>query len=164
MLRALLTTILAVGVGLVPTVTFADPGTRPAIVFPLVAPRLSSDFGVRRHPIFRTVRHHSGVDLQAPQNSHVRTVAAGRVIFAGKHGSYGKLVTILHDGGYTSLYGHLSEFRVNVGATVSAGEIVGRVGSSGAATGPHLHFEWRLNGEALDPLNVFPSLTGQAEG
>lgn len=164
MLRALVSIAMIVTIVFVSSPSCADPGIRPAIVFPLVAPKLSSDFGVRRHPIFRTVRHHSGVDLQAPENSHVRTVAAGRVIFAGKHGSYGKLVTVLHEGGYTSLYGHLSEFRVNVGAIVTAGEIVGRVGSSGAATGPHLHFEWRRNGEAIDPLTVFPSLAGQAEG
>lgn len=133
-------------------------------VFPLLAPRLSSNYGTRQHPIFRKSRHHSGIDLAAPENSHVRTILPGVVIFADKHGGYGKLVTVRHQQGYASMYGHLSDVRVNVGQTLKGGQIIGRVGSTGWSTGAHLHFEWRRNGAPLDPLKVFPFLTEAAEG
>lgn len=129
-----------------------------------MSPRLSSSYGTRIHPIQRIKRHHNGVDLAVPENSHVRVVASGRVIFADEYAGYGKLVTVEHRGGLISLYGHLSEIRVNPGEKVKAGEIIGRVGSTGAATGPHLHFEIRKNGTPIDPLKVFPDLTLDAEG
>lgn len=135
-----------------------------AVVFPIMAPKLSSGYGSRKHPVYRSVKHHNGVDLAAPENSHVRVIAAGTVIFADSYAGYGKLVTVRHKGGYTSLYGHLSDIRVNPGAKLKAGDILGRVGSTGKVTGPHLHFEWRLNGKPIDPLKVFPALAAEAEG
>lgn len=135
-----------------------------SIVFPLMAPRLSSTFGPRNHPVRKVHRHHNGVDLAAPKNSHVRAVAAGIVIYADEYGGYGKLVTIKHQNGYVSLYGHLRDMRVNPGERVNPGDIIGRVGSTGLATGPHLHFEWRKDGQSIDPLKVFPALAKDAAG
>ena len=146
------------------TPVFSQTMANVSVVFPLMAPRLSSHFGLRHHPIYRSIRHHEGVDLAAPLKSHVRVVADGIVIFADTYGGYGKLVTVRHKNGYVSLYGHLSEIRVNPGQKVDAGDIIGRVGQTGHATGPHLHFEWRCNGQAIDPLKVFPSLIAEAEG
>ncbi|MCB0358087.1 MAG: M23 family metallopeptidase [Bdellovibrionales bacterium] len=153
--------VLVVGTSFSPA--FADPISN-SVVFPVMAPRLTSSFGMRNHPVRKRVRHHSGVDLAAPMGSHVRAISGGRVVFAGNYGGYGKLVTVLHRGGYSSLYGHLSDILVNVGQTLRPGDIVGRVGQSGLATGPHLHFEWRKDGRPLDPLKTFPELAADAEG
>jgi murein DD-endopeptidase MepM/ murein hydrolase activator NlpD len=128
------------------------------IVFPVVSPKISSLFGNRVHPVRGHQLHHGGIDLAAPEKSHVRVVLDGRVVFAGKYAGYGKLVTIEHTSGRTTLYGHLSEISVNVGKIVSAGDVIGRVGSTGISTGPHLHFEWRENGQVVNPLEVFPNL------
>jgi murein DD-endopeptidase MepM/ murein hydrolase activator NlpD len=135
-----------------------------SIVFPLMSPKISSKFGSRKHPVYRHVRHHSGVDLAAPKNSHVRAVASGQVIYASKHGGYGNLISLQHADGYTSLYGHLNEIHVSVGDNIVAGEVIGTVGATGIATGPHLHFEWLYHGKALDPLKVFPALASKAQG
>ncbi len=134
------------------------------IVFPLVSPTISSNFGSRVHPIFGHRLHHGGVDLVAQEKSHVRSVLDGRVVFAGQYAGYGKLVTIEHARGRTTLYGHLSEIRVDIGQSVQAGDIIGRVGSTGNSTGPHLHFEWRENGQVLNPLEVFPHLKAAPQG
>ncbi len=147
-----------------PAFAAADPPIASSVVFPILNPRLSSKFGSRRHPIKHTKRHHNGVDLAAPENSHVRAIASGRVIFAGVYSGYGKLVSIDHGGGYVSMYGHLREIRINIGEKVKAGDLIGRVGSTGLATGPHLHFEWRKNGKPLDPLKAFPFFTAEAKG
>ena len=135
-----------------------------AIVFPLISPRISSEFGPRIHPIRKFSSQHQGVDLAAPQNSHVRAIIDGTVVFAGPHAGYGNLVTIEHRNGFASLYAHLGEIKVKVGQHVSAGTLIGRVGKSGLATGPHLHFEWRKSGRAVDPLQVFPSLAEPSNG
>ena len=154
--------VLAIG-----SISYATPisllSSSP-VVFPLMAPRLSSKYGPRTHPVKKVVRHHQGVDLAAPKYAHVRAVLEGRVVFADSYAGYGKLVTIKHLEGYTSLYGHLHEIRVNPGQMVKAGEIIGRVGSTGLATGPHLHFEWRRGGKSIDPLKVFPALAENAAG
>lgn len=134
------------------------------VVFPLMAPRISSKYGKRKHPIHRVSKHHNGIDLASPKGAHVRVVLGGTVVFAGRYKGYGKLVTVRHEEGYTSLYGHLNEIRVEPGEIVNAGQIVGRVGSTGQATGPHLHFEWRKNNVPIDPLTVFPSLGSKASG
>lgn len=146
----------------IPQICLADPAQ--AVVFPIMAPKLSSVYGNRKHPLYRTTRHHNGVDLAAPENSHVRAIASGTVVFADSYAGFGKLVTIKHKAGYSSLYGHLSEIRVNPGDRIKAGDILGRVGSTGNVTGPHLHFEWRRKGEPIDPLKVFPALASEAEG
>lgn len=134
------------------------------IVFPIMAPQVSSGFGLRKHPIRRVIRHHRGVDLVAPTGTHIRAVTGGQVIFADSYAGYGKLVTILHARGYTSHYGHLDELSVNPGDRVVPGQIIGRLGNSGESTGPHLHFEWRQGGQVLDPLRIFPELAAEADG
>lgn len=151
--------------GIHPIYSNASGSPQLSIVFPLLSPRLSSQFGSRKHPVYKSIRHHNGVDLAAPMNSHVRAVSAGRVIFAGSYAGFGKLVTIEHDGGaYHSLYGHLNDVLVNTGERVESGDMVGRVGQTGTATGPHLHFEWRHKGKPIDPLSVFPSMLQPGQG
>lgn len=134
------------------------------LVYPVVEARVSSGYGKRVHPIRKAVRHHSGVDLAAPSGSHVRSVRAGRVIYAGKLGSYGKLVSVEHENGYTTSYGHLSEFQVEVGQRVATGDVIGRVGETGLATGPHLHFEVRKDGKSLNPKRFLKGLGKPAQG
>ena len=157
MVSLLLATFLA-------SLAYAQNVQKFVIVYPLIAPRVSSEFGQRIHPIRKFSSQHQGVDLAAPENSHVRAILAGRVIFAGKYAGYGNLVTIEHGRDFASLYAHLREIKVHVGQIVEAGTLIGRVGSTGLATGPHLHFEWRRKGRALDPLKVFPALAEPSEG
>lgn len=135
-----------------------------SFVYPILSPKLTSKFGSRKHPIFKHVKHHDGVDLAVPANSHVRAISAGKVIFADRYGGYGRLITVVHDDGFTSMYGHLSAINVKVGDKVKPGQVIGLVGKTGAATGNHLHFEWRKNGSPLDPLLVFPDLASKAAG
>ena len=134
------------------------------IVFPLLAPRLSSGYGLRNHPIKKVIKHHNGVDLAAPEKSHVRAIAGGMVVFAGELKGYGKIVTIKHPDDYISIYGHLSSISVVVGEVLSSGTLIGRVGSTGHVTGPHLHFEWRKGSRSIDPLKVFPDLAKEPVG
>lgn len=148
----------------VSTTVFAEGLQGETVVFPIMEAPISSKYGKRKHPVYKTTRHHNGVDLAAPKKAHVRSIAKGRVVFAGTYGGYGKLVTILHLDGYTSMYGHLSEILVNTSQEVEAGQVIGRVGSTGTSTNPHLHFEWRKDGKALDPLDVFPNIGKKAEG
>ena len=161
--RASVLALLASSVFLVSSVV-AQSRSGFSIVYPIVAPRVSSKFGNRIHPVRRFSTLHKGVDLAAPEFSHVRAVAAGRVVFAGQYSGFGKLVTIQHDRRHVSLYAHLGEIKVELGQTVPAGQLIGRVGETGLATGPHLHFEWRVDGKPVDPLKEFPSLAAFGEG
>ena len=111
----------------------------------------TSGFGLRRHPIFGIRRMHTGVDIGAPRGATVQAAADGRVIFAGWFGGYGKIVIIDHGGGISTLYAHLSQILTEDGRGVRQGEIIGRVGSTGYSTGPHVHFEVRVNGRPIDP-------------
>lgn len=133
-------------------------------VFPLMTPRFTSGFGVRNHPIHKRRSHHRGIDLAAPLNAPVRVIRDGSVVFADTYAGYGKLVTVKHDDGMTTLYGHLVDILVNPGDKVKAGSVIGRVGSTGQSTGPHLHFEIRKFGKAVDPKTVFPKFFSEAEG
>lgn len=135
-----------------------------SFVYPVVRPRLSSKYGSRVHPIYKVIRHHSGVDLAAPLGSPVRAMSAGTVVFADPYGGYGNLIVIQHKSGVTSHYGHLDKIRVKIGEKVSSGQIIATVGSTGKSTGPHLHLELRHNGKLLDPIKMIPALTAQAEG
>ncbi len=101
-------------------------------------------------------RAHSGIDIAAPAGTAVRAARAGRVTFAGRKGSYGRLVVLDHGRGFASWYAHLSRIAVRPGQHVDAGAVIGRVGTSGNATGPHLHFEIRRRGRPLDPLVFLP--------
>ncbi|MBM3530828.1 MAG: M23 family peptidase [Alphaproteobacteria bacterium] len=112
---------------------------------------LSSGFGVRTDPFLRTPAMHTGLDFRGSTGDPVRATANGRVESAGANGGYGKMVELDHGNGFTTRYAHLSEIEVRVGQTVRIGQIVGRVGSTGRSTGPHLHYETRIDGEAIDP-------------
>jgi murein DD-endopeptidase MepM/ murein hydrolase activator NlpD len=112
---------------------------------------ITSGFGFRRHPIFGIRRMHTGVDIGAPRGAPVEAAADGRVIYTGWFGGYGKIVIIDHGGGVSTLYAHLSQILTEEGRSVRQGEIIARVGSTGYSTGPHLHFEVRVNGRPIDP-------------
>lgn len=118
-----------------------------------VSGQLTSRYGVRWHPIRGGYRAHSGIDLAAPMGSPVYAPAAGIVQSVGWEGGYGLAVTIAHGGGMTTRYGHLSRQAVVAGQAVAAGTPIGFVGSTGLSTGPHLHYEIRKDGVAVDPLS-----------
>jgi murein DD-endopeptidase MepM/ murein hydrolase activator NlpD len=113
--------------------------------------RRSSRFGWRSDPFHGARKFHSGVDLSAPIGTPIAAVRAGTVLHAGPAGGYGNLVVVDHGGGITTRYAHCSTIDVRAGDPVAAGQRVGRVGSTGRSTGPHLHFEVRNGGTAIDP-------------
>jgi murein DD-endopeptidase MepM/ murein hydrolase activator NlpD len=120
-------------------------------------PRITSGFSRRRlHPILGTARPHLAVDYGAPTGTPVQAVANGTVVSAGPNGSYGNLVQIRHSGGLTTGYAHLSriESGIRAGTKVDQGQLIGRVGQTGLATGPHLHFMMSRNGQAINPLSM----------
>jgi len=117
---------------------------------------VGSTFGLRVHPIFGTTRMHTGVDIGAPSGQAVWAAKEGRVIFAGVKGGYGNTVIVQHEGNVATLYAHLSALRTSEGDWVDTGELVGLIGSTGWSTGPHLHFETRVNGEPKDPQLFLP--------
>ncbi|OGS34712.1 MAG: hypothetical protein A2474_03800 [Elusimicrobia bacterium RIFOXYC2_FULL_34_12] len=119
---------------------------------PVLNYRITSRFGLRRHPIFKYNRFHEGVDFGRCNRAPVRASSSGRVVFAGTKFGYGKVVTILHKNGFSTRYAHLRLCTVKNNQYVKAGSIIGRVGSTGFSTGPHLHFEVRKYGRAVDPL------------
>jgi murein DD-endopeptidase MepM/ murein hydrolase activator NlpD len=125
---------------------------------PLRFSRVSSFFGRRFHPIQRVMRQHFGIDYVAPKGTPVEAVSDGRIVSAGWSGGYGRLVVVGHAEGYQTRYGHLSGFGKGIrsGAPVRQGQVVGYVGSTGASTGPHLHYEVRKNGSAVNPFKLNP--------
>lgn len=139
-----------------------NPG--PAYVYPLMATRVSSDYGRRIHPIRRFSHHHTGIDLAAPFGTPIRAVAAGRVIYSDPHGGYGNFVVIKHKNRVTTHYGHCQQLKVKAGQAVKAGQIIATVGSTGVSTGPHLHFEIRVAGVPKDPENYIPDIASHGEG
>jgi len=112
---------------------------------------MSSPFGMRMDPFLGRPAVHTGIDLRGDTGEPVRATATGRVTIAGREGGYGNMVEINHGNGLASRYGHLSQIGVKVGQFVRIGETIGRIGSTGRSTGPHLHYETRVNGEAVDP-------------
>jgi murein DD-endopeptidase MepM/ murein hydrolase activator NlpD len=124
---------------------------------PLEISRVSSGFSLARfHPILQTWRAHKGVDYAAPVGARVRATADGYVQFLGKQGGYGNVIILRHGNGYSTLYGHLSGFAhgIGVGRRVNQGDVIGFAGMSGLATGPHLHYEFRLHGVHQNPLKI----------
>ncbi|MBN2073775.1 MAG: peptidoglycan DD-metalloendopeptidase family protein [Actinobacteria bacterium] len=119
--------------------------------WPAAGPVLSG-FGYRIHPIVGTNRFHYGIDIGAPYGAAVVAAAGGEVIQAGYFGGYGYTVMIYHGGGYATWYAHLSSINVKVGQMIERGKTLGLVGSTGWSTGPHLHFEVRINGVAQNPM------------
>lgn len=112
---------------------------------------ISSNFGPRRDPFLGRLAHHSGIDFRAPPGAPVLSAGEGTVVSAGWNGGYGRMVEVDHGHGLTTRYAHMSRISVSEGDRVGRGDVVGRVGSTGRSTGPHLHFEVRRNGNALDP-------------
>lgn len=118
---------------------------------------ISSRFNLhRKHPILNRVRAHKGVDYAAPIGTPIKAAGDGKVTFSGWHGGYGRFIVLKHGLAYSTAYGHLSRFApsIHVGATVKQGQVIGYVGKSGLATGPHLHYEFRVNGRHKNPLTV----------
>ena len=120
---------------------------------PVAYTRISSPFGYRVHPVLHTVRMHTGIDYAAPTGTPIKAAADGEVIFKGWKGGYGNTVMIRHANGVETLYGHMSAFSPADGR-VRAGEVIGFVGTSGRSTGPHLHYEARVNGQPVNPTTV----------
>ena len=128
---------------------------------PLDVFRISSNFNPRRrHPILNTIRAHKGTDYAAPTGTPIRATSDGRVTRASRYGSFGNLVTIKHSGGFETKYAHLSRFAsgISSGDRVRQGEVIGYVGSTGGATGPHLHYEFLVNGIHQNPRTVLDKL------
>ncbi len=123
---------------------------------PLAFSRISSGFGGRMHPIFRNWRAHTGVDFAAPRGTPVWATADGVIEYAGVKGGYGNVIEIRHSGSVTTLYGHLSAFAAGMrkGARISQGQTIAYVGATGFATGPHLHYEFKIAGAHQDPMRV----------
>lgn len=121
--------------------------------------RISSKYGYRIHPITGDKKMHHGIDIASPSGVAIVATKAGKVTQAKYSGGYGNLTIIDHGGGYTSRYAHQSKFATSVGATVNAGQVIGYVGSTGASTGPHLHFEIRIGNDSKNPTN-FVSASG----
>lgn len=132
-----------------------EPLKKAFLKSPLRFTRVSSRFSTGRfHPILQQTRAHNGTDLAAPHGTPVRAIGHGAVTSAGWQGGYGKVVVIRHPNGFTSLYGHLSRIDVHAGQRVSQNDLVGLVGSTGLATGPHLHFGMTKAGAWTDPMRV----------
>jgi murein DD-endopeptidase MepM/ murein hydrolase activator NlpD len=133
-------------------------------VSPLQYTRVSSQFSTARtHPIFKIVRPHLGVDYSAPSGTPVSSVAKGTVKFRGRRGGYGNLVVIQHEGGYETMYGHLSRFADGLAENgeVAQGELIGYVGMTGTATGPHLDFRLKKGDEFVDPQKELSKQQGE---
>jgi murein DD-endopeptidase MepM/ murein hydrolase activator NlpD len=128
-------------------------GAAPGSLVRPVPGGISSGFGPRIHPIYGYSLMHNGVDMNGAMGQEIVAAAAGTVFFAGVKGGYGNSIMIDHGGGMVTLYAHQSRFAVSAGRKVSAGQVIGYVGSTGASTGPHLHFEVRINGNPVNPMN-----------
>ena len=131
------------------------PLKKSFIRMPIPYARLTSGFGSRRHPVLGRVRMHKGVDYGAGTGTPIMAAGDARVQFVGWKGGYGRAVILDHGRGYTTLYGHMSSFgKIKVGQRISQGTVIGRVGMTGLASGPHLHYEFRINGVHRNPLSI----------
>ena len=128
--------------------------SRTYLAAPVAFSRKTSGFAMRLHPIFQTMKAHLGVDYAAPTGTPALTVGDGVVEFAGVQGGYGNTVIVRHGNNHSTVYAHLSRIQVRKGQTVQKGQTIGAVGSTGWSTGPHLHFEFRVNGTHVDPQKV----------
>ncbi|WP_455199109.1 peptidoglycan DD-metalloendopeptidase family protein, partial [Kaarinaea lacus] len=118
--------------------------------------RISSRFGKRKHPTLNKIKNHHGVDYAAPRGTPIKAAGDGKLTFVGRKGGYGKTVIIQHGGKYSTLYAHMSRIKPGMrrGKKVRQGQVIGYVGSTGRSTGPHLHYEFRVNGVHRNPLRV----------
>ncbi|MCX7900513.1 MAG: M23 family metallopeptidase, partial [Methylocystis sp.] len=126
-------------------------------------PQITSTFGYRTDPFFGRLALHSGVDLKEAYGAPIHATAGGVVTVAAPTGGYGNMVEVDHGGGYSTRYGHLSAILVSPGQQIAPGAIVGRLGSTGRSTGPHLHYEVRVDGEAVDPTRFLRAATALAQ-
>ncbi len=137
--------------GTIPGFASAQPVAIPSLM-PVVGVKLTSDFGTRWHPVLGGRRQHKGVDLAAPAGTPIHASADGVVGRADWYSGYGLYVALEHGGDIQTRYGHMSRLNVAAGQTVRKGDIIGYVGSTGRSTGPHLHYEVRIAGEAVNPV------------
>jgi murein DD-endopeptidase MepM/ murein hydrolase activator NlpD len=114
--------------------------------------KITSPFGNRLHPISKQYKMHTGIDISGPKGTPVVAAQTGTVVYANWFGSYGKAIIVDHGGGITTLYAHNDTINVSVGSVVKKGDNIALLGSTGYSTGPHLHFEVRINGEYVEPL------------
>jgi murein DD-endopeptidase MepM/ murein hydrolase activator NlpD len=123
---------------------------------PVAFSRISSGFSMRVHPVFNVWKAHKGVDMAAPMGTPIRAAGDGTVDFAGVSNGYGNMVVLKHWSNYSTAYGHMSRFATGMrkGQKVHQGDVIGYVGATGWATGPHLHYEFRIGGEATDPMKL----------
>lgn len=128
--------------------------SRTYLASPVAFSRKTSGFAMRLHPIFQTMKAHLGVDYAAPSGTPAQTVGDGVVEFAGVQGGFGNVVIVRHGNNHSTVYAHLSRIQVRKGQSVQKGQTIGAVGSTGWSTGPHLHFEFRVNGTHVDPQKV----------
>lgn len=131
-----------------------DSLVRSYLASPVEFSRISSGFAMRMHPILNSWRQHNGIDFAAPTGTAVRAVGDGTVDFAGRQNGYGNIIILKHRNNQQTVYAHLSRIDVKVGQSVSQSQFIGAVGSTGWATGPHLHFEFRVNGQYTNPANI----------
>lgn len=134
-------------------------------VVPAAGTDLSSGFGYRTDPFAGSPAFHAGLDFKGPTGAPIYSAARGRIDFAGQRPGYGNVVEVDHGNGLRTRYAHMSAFRARTGESVNAGQIIGAVGSTGRSTGPHLHFEVRLNGQPVNPrpfLEVAPNVLKKA--
>lgn len=133
---------------------------RPFLRSPVEFSRISSGYSTSRlHPILHKWGAHKGIDFAAPEGTKVRATAAGKIAFVGEQRGYGKLVIIRHQGSYSTAYGHLSRFPagLHTGQAIAQNETIGYVGMTGLATGPHLHYEFRVNDQPRNPMTAAPA-------
>lgn len=142
----------------------AGKGERKGTMAMPASGRISSGYGLRRHPVLGFSRMHKGMDIAAPYGAPIRAANDGVVAFAGRSGGYGNFVRLNHSGGMGTGYGHMSRILVRPGQRVSKGQQIGAVGSTGMSTGPHLHYELYRNGVAINPRSVSFSVVQQLGG
>lgn len=142
----------------------AGKGERKGTMAMPASGRISSGYGLRRHPVLGFSRMHKGMDIAAPYGAPIRAANDGVVAFAGRSGGYGNFVRVNHSGGMGTGYGHMSRIAVRGGQRVSRGQVIGYVGSTGMSTGPHLHYELYRNGVAINPRSVSFSVVQQLGG
>ena len=130
---------------------------KPFLRTPVDVARISSKFNLKRkHPLLNRIRAHKGVDYAAPKGTPIKATGDGKVIFKNNKGGYGKTIILKHGSKYSTLYAHMSRFarNVRIGSQVKQGQIIGYIGKTGLASGPHLHYEFRINGVHRNPLTV----------
>ncbi len=140
---------------------YYTPDGRPVrkafLRYPVDYGRISSGYSLaRRHPVLNRVRAHKGIDFAAPAGTPIKAAGSGRVVSRGRNGGYGNAVVLAHSNGITTLYGHMSRFanELSVGDRVAQGQVIGYVGRTGLANGPHVHYEYRVNGVHKNPARV----------